>query len=581
MAEKSAVCGSTGSSTSVRRREGRGERCAGHAQDRVGVDVPDSRDTATLASDGMVMRAAKSSSEWPLVVAAIAWCWCIGRPGSCRLAVLCSASLLNVAVFPEVAEESRRHASTGLLLGTTVLPTLFVVDSETVDTLAVAFKLTWWCSIMCNAMRVWRRSDCAALADAGKSARASRIISGLAFLVMICVPAACCVDHLPGSTKVAGLDWTLLPALAVFVIFLSTVQRVMPRSFTEGEAVVAAQLYAVLFHVMLYAVVLDVTPLDVLTSKLRKIIAIGLFCACAISAINFVFRQFILAHPTFCGWRLLDHRSVCHAVLTLFLLVGTFTWMSESIGENSLQWFATYVTSHTATPLRFLVYYVVVLVPALRLAPLTGPGCMRQVVIRKYFHLVATVLCAPTILVNIRFMALVFAVVLSVMVVLEALRMSDVSFVCDAMDPFMKRYVDDRDEGAAVLTHIYLLTGCALPVFFTYFVLRGLFSASGLLIALSGVSVTGLGDAAASYCGVHFGRHRWPGSKKTLEGTLGMVFMVLVFQVLCLRYVGFHNLSSASWVRLVLADCLVSLLEARTDQIDNLFLPLYLSLIHI
>ncbi len=64
--------------------------------------------------------------------------------------------------------------------------------------------------------------------------------------------------------------------------------------------------------------------------------------------------------------------------------------------------------------------------------------------------------------------------------------------------------MDHRDEGSIVLTHIYLLLGCALPVFISFFVLRGIYSATSLLIALSGVAVTGLGDAAASYCGVKY-----------------------------------------------------------------------------
>jgi len=250
-------------------------------------------------------------------------------------------------------------------------------------------------------------------------------------------------------------------------------------------------------------------------------------------------------------------------------------WMSFAIGENSLLWLWEYITSHTATPLKFIVYYLAVLVPGLTFAPASRAGCVRQVILRKYFHVLALIIFVPTILVNIRFMALAFAVGIAVLVVLESLRVSDVPLIVAAMDPFMKRYMDKRDQGAAVLTHIYLLVGCALPVFFAFFVMRGVFSASSLLIALSGVTVTGLGDAAASLCGTNYGRHPWHGSKKTMEGTLAMIVAVLSFQVCCLCAVGFHGLSVASWARLAMADVLVAMLEARTDQIDNLFLPLY------
>lgn len=249
--------------------------------------------------------------------------------------------------------------------------------------------------------------------------------------------------------------------------------------------------------------------------------------------------------------------------------------MSYSIEQNSLHWMWNYITSHTATPLKFIVYYVLVLVPALILAPDGQKTKMKQVLVRKYFHVLALVMFVPTIMINIRFMALAFAIALSVFTVIESLRISDMPAVVAVVDPFMKSYIDSRDEGAAVLTHIYLLLGCALPVFFNYFVLRGIFSANGLLIALSGVTVTGLGDAMASFCGVHFGRHRWRESKKTMEGTAGMMVAIFAFQVCCLWAVGFHNLSLASWCRLAAANALVAMLEAKTDQIDNVFLPLY------
>lgn len=41
------------------------------------------------------------------------------------------------------------------------------------------------------------------------------------------------------------------------------------------------------------------------------------------------------------------------------------------------------------------------------------------------------------------------------------------------------------------------------------------------LPALAGVLVLGIGDAVASLVGSYWGRHHWPGSPKTYEGTLG------------------------------------------------------------
>merc|ERR1740115_641376 len=101
---------------------------------------------------------------------------------------------------------------------------------------------------------------------------------------------------------------------------------------------------------MLFSVVLDITPLLVLTSKLRKIIAIGLFSAVAISTLNLLLARILLL-ASLRTW--FDHRSACHTSLTVFLVAVMLEWMSFSIGQNTLQWLWSYITEHTATPLKF------------------------------------------------------------------------------------------------------------------------------------------------------------------------------------------------------------------------------------
>lgn len=493
------------------------------------------------------------TAEALVAAACVGWCACSCPAIAAQLWALFLCSLLCAAHFPEQSAYCRKHASSGLVLGSVALPALFAVRSETVVAVFLAFRLTWWAGISAIALRAWGR--CPPLRTPAVSVTlAATILLGLA-----------------GSTT---WDMQLLPALAVFITCASTMQAAMPYSFTAGEVIVAAGLCAVLCHFMLFSVLLDVVPLLVLESKLRKVITIGLFFAVAISSVNLLLSRMLVS---IAGLRAVffTRRGELHLGLTVALLVGMINCMTWAIEENSLVWVWLFVSSHTATPLKFIGYYVVVLIPALALAPASKRGSIRQVLVRKYFHVLALVLFVPTILINIRFMALAFAVAIAVFMVIESLRISDVPQVVAVVDPFMNRYRDDRDEGTAVLSHMYLLMGCALPVFFAYFMHRGIFSATSLLVALSGVAVTGLGDAAASYCGINFGRHHWPGSKKTLEGTAAMVFSVLLFQSFCLVAVGFQGLSLASWGRLVLADVLVALLEANTDQIDNLFLPLF------
>ena len=80
-----------------------------------------------------------------------------------------------------------------------------------------------------------------------------------------------------------------------------------------------------------------------------------------------------------------------------------------------------------------------------------------------------------------------------------------------------------------MLTHIYLLLGCAAPAWLT----QGGPLRSGLrpLFPIAGVLAVGVGDTAAAVFGTYFGRTPWatpeeggpddsPGSGKTVEGTV-------------------------------------------------------------
>ena len=75
------------------------------------------------------------------------------------------------------------------------------------------------------------------------------------------------------------------------------------------------------------------------------------------------------------------------------------------------------------------------------------------------------------------------------------------------------------------------------------------------------------------------GRTRWPGTKKTVEGTLagflGILVVVAVAQGCLGNMVLLLSVRSFQVVQFAASVAVVSLLETFTKQIDNLFLPLY------
>lgn len=88
----------------------------------------------------------------------------------------------------------------------------------------------------------------------------------------------------------------------------------------------------------------------------------------------------------------------------------------------------------------------------------------------------------------------------------------------------------------------------------------------------------GVGDALASVVGTHLGSHRWPGSRKTVEGSAAALLSMMAALWAADCYLRPHESAAAGpgpWAALLVVTAAACALEAVTDQIDNLFLPLY------
>ena len=154
-------------------------------------------------------------------------------------------------------------------------------------------------------------------------------------------------------------------------------------------------------------------------------------------------------------------------------------------------------------------------------------------------------------------------VILAVQVLLEYIRAFQIGPIATYLDQAFEIFIDEKDSGKLILTNIYLLAGASLPLW-----LSPDLSQINSLILLSGVISIGIGDSAASIVGSKYGQIKLPGSSKTLEGTLASILAQTVFIYFC------YNLS----LGLLLSVSLVSFVEALTNQVDNIVLPLIMYL---
>lgn len=95
------------------------------------------------------------------------------------------------------------------------------------------------------------------------------------------------------------------------------------------------------------------------------------------------------------------------------------------------------------------------------------------------------------------------------------------------------------------------------------------------LAQLSGIISVGIGDSAASIVGSKIGKRKWPGSKRTLEGSLAALIAQFAF-VSCLWYFNIIPYSRYNLIFVSLGLLFTTQLEAFSYDIDNLTLPISL-----
>ncbi|UNI18732.1 dolichol kinase [Purpureocillium takamizusanense] len=178
---------------------------------------------------------------------------------------------------------------------------------------------------------------------------------------------------------------------------------------------------------------------------------------------------------------------------------------------------------------------------------------------RKVFHFMMVGMFLPATFVDPTYAALALALALAIFLILDLLRASQLPPLSKPIASFLAPYVDGRDfRGPVVISHIFLLIGCAIPLWLALAALPR--TGSGYLAGweiptrdvgmVSGVVCVGLGDAAASLIGRRYGHRKWFwGGGKSLEGSAAFalaVFTGLEAATLWLRLGGWPEVTIAS-----------------------------------
>jgi len=213
---------------------------------------------------------------------------------------------------------------------------------------------------------------------------------------------------------------------------------------------------------------------------------------------------------------------------------------------------------------------------------------------RKVFHFMMVAMLLPTTYVDPTYAALALILMLAIFLLLDLFRASQLPPLSKSLAYFLTPYVDGRDlKGPVVISHIFLLIGCAIPLWLS---LASLPRTGNACLAgwevptrevsmVSGVICVGMGDAAASLIGRRYGRHKWIwGGGKSIEGSVAFataVGLALLFAKAWVRIGGWPANNDDAWFmtfgKAGIAAWVASLTEAvLTGGNDNVVVPVVL-----
>ena len=165
-------------------------------------------------------------------------------------------------------------------------------------------------------------------------------------------------------------------------------------------------------------------------------------------------------------------------------------WMSHMMLVNPWIWIFDLLLWNEASyqNLELVFYWSFILIVTL-LVIQPNQLQWRPTILRKYFHALTLIMFLPSLLFAHRFTVIALSVGFALLVGLEYVRYGCFWPFGSNLDHYMKLFVDDRDEGPLILTHIYLLLGSAVTIWLD------MNSKFGTLARFSGLVIISVGDS--------------------------------------------------------------------------------------
>lgn len=256
-------------------------------------------------------------------------------------------------------------------------------------------------------------------------------------------------------------------------------------------------------------------------------------------------------------------------IVCIFIEVGiTFIIMYKALEQNPLLWLFYYLTN-SHQKVMFVGYLFTCIGATIAFIIWQSNIGKSFLLTRKIFHISIIIVYIPAFYLDIELLLLSSAGILAVFLMLECIRILNIPPLGKIIYNTFDLFLDEKDCGLLIVSHIYLLVGSTASLWINPHHQLS-------LSMLSGILTIGFGDSVAAIIGILWGKHKWPNTKKTYEGTLSALLVQYLLTHWLLYLINKNILNLFNSIYILVVTCFSVLLETFTTQFDNLILPLFL-----
>lgn len=251
-----------------------------------------------------------------------------------------------------------------------------------------------------------------------------------------------------------------------------------------------------------------------------------------------------------------------------FYYATNYVFTRQVVNQEVISWLLGYIRS-SEYRVQLLISWISVLAVAIPvLFFLTSLKWISLNNSRKIWHLLlAGALIYPALVKEPVFSAIAVSGSAFVFVVLEATRTTRLGYIGRLLHSILSHFQDEKDtKGPLNLSFIFLLIGVAVPILYSAAV-DDLLSMRSFI----GVITLGFSDSLASFVGGRFGKIKWKGGDRTLEGTMAHLVGTFGGFVIVDRFV--LPGTGVNWENLFVLSLAAAILEGASTLNDNVLVP--------